>query len=133
VLINREKVFVFKWPDYSYIYKDISPPIIINIIKHKAWQAANFLCPKPLLLLIIKMLKEQLNRGMLKYFKGLYRNLWFLVKKKKPGEYKLINLAIYLNIVIRRDVNLPLSINEFIDEFVGYYIISLVNLYSGYN
>jgi hypothetical protein len=79
------------------------------------------------------MLKERLDKGVLKYSKGLYRNLWFLVKKKKPGEYKLINLAIYLNIVIRRDANLPLSINEFMDEFIGYYIISLVNLYSSYN
>jgi hypothetical protein len=79
------------------------------------------------------MLKEQLDRGVLEYSKGLYRNPWFLVKKKKPGEYKLINSAIYLNIVTRRDANLPPSIDEFADEFIGYYIISLVNLYSGYN
>ena len=79
------------------------------------------------------MLKERLDRGVLEYSKGLYRNPWFLVKKKKPGEYRLINSAIYLNIVIRRDINLLLSIDEFIDEFIGYYIASLVNLYSGYN
>jgi hypothetical protein len=56
-----------------------------------------------------------------------------LVKKKKPGEYRLINLAIYLNVVIRRDANLLLFVDEFADEFTGYYIASLVNLYSGYN
>jgi hypothetical protein len=79
------------------------------------------------------MLKERLDKGVLEYSKGLYRNPWFLVKKKKPGEYRLINLAIYLNIVTRRDINLSPSIDEFIDEFAGCYIISLVNLYSGYN
>jgi hypothetical protein len=79
------------------------------------------------------MLKKQLDKGVLEYFKGLYRNPWFLVKKKKPGKYKLINLAIYLNIIIRRDINLSSSINEFINKFTGYYIISLVDLYSGYN
>ena len=79
------------------------------------------------------MLKERLDRGVLEYSKGLYKNLWFLVKKKKPGEYRLINLAIYLNVVIRRDANLLLSVNEFIDEFTGCYIISLVDLYSSYN
>jgi hypothetical protein len=79
------------------------------------------------------MLKEQLNKIVIEYFKGLYKNLWFLIKKKKPREYKLINLAIYLNIVTRRDINLPPFINEFIDEFAGYYIISLVNLYFNYN
>ena len=79
------------------------------------------------------MLKERLNKGVLKYFKGLYKNLQFLVKKKKLREYKLINLIIYLNIVIKRDINLLLFINEFANEFIGYYIISLVDLYSGYN
>jgi hypothetical protein len=70
---------------------------------------------------------------VLEYSKGLYRNLWFLVKKKKPGEYRLINLAMHLNVITRRDINLPPSVDEFADEFTGYYIISLVDLYSGYD
>ena len=70
---------------------------------------------------------------MLEYFKGLYRNPWFLVKKKKPGEYRLINLAIHLNVVIRRDANLSPFVNKFTDKFTGYYITSLVDLYSGYD
>ena len=79
------------------------------------------------------MLKERLDKRVLEYFKGLYKNLQFLIKKKKPGEYKLINLTIYLNVIIRRDINLLLFVNEFTDEFTGYYIISLVDLYSSYN
>jgi hypothetical protein len=39
----------------------------------------------------------------------------------------------YLNIIIRYNTNLPLLVNEFVDKFIGYYIISLINLYSGYN
>jgi len=39
----------------------------------------------------------------------------------------------YLNIITRQDANLLLFINKFIDEFIGYYITSLVNLYSNYN
>jgi hypothetical protein len=70
---------------------------------------------------------------VLKYSKGLYRNPWFLVKKKKLGEYRLINLAMYLNVVTRWDANLPLFIDKFIDEFTGCYIVSLVDLYSGYD
>jgi hypothetical protein len=83
--------------------------------------------------LIVKIFKERLNKGVLEYSEGLYGNLWFLVKKKKPGDYRLINLATYLNIVTRRDINLPLFIDEFIEEFISYYIASLVDLYSGYN
>jgi hypothetical protein len=70
---------------------------------------------------------------VLEYSEEPYRNLWFLVKKKKPGDYKLINSATYLNIVTRRDANLPSSVNEFAEEFTDYYITSLVDLYSGYN
>jgi hypothetical protein len=70
---------------------------------------------------------------VLEYSKGPYRNLWFLVKKKKPGDYRLINSATYLNIVTRRDTNLPPSVNEFTEEFIGCHIASLVDLYSGYN
>jgi hypothetical protein len=79
------------------------------------------------------MLKERLNREVLEYSKGPYRNLWFLVKKKKPRDYKLINLATHLNIITRQNTNLPLSINEFTKEFIGCYITSLVDLYSSYN
>ena len=38
-----------------------------------------------------------------------------------------------MNIVTRRDTNLPLLVDKFVEEFAGYYIISLVDLYSGYN
>jgi hypothetical protein len=79
------------------------------------------------------MLKERLNRGVLEYSEGPYKNPWFLVKKKKPGDYRLINSATHLNAVTRRDANLPPSVNEFAEEFIGCYITSLVDLYSGYN
>ncbi len=38
-----------------------------------------------------------------------------------------------MNVVTRRDVNLPLLVDEFVDEFTRCYIISLVDLYSGYD
>jgi hypothetical protein len=133
VLINREKAFAFEWPDCGQIHEDVSPPIEINTIEHKAWQAANFPCPKPLLPLVVKMLKDRLDRGVLEYSEGPYRNPWFLVKKKKPGEYRLINSATHLNAVTRRDANLPPSVDEFANEFAGCHIASLVDLYSGYD
>ena len=70
--------------------------------------------------IVIKMLKDRLNRGALKFSEGLYRNLWFLVKKKKPREYRLINLATHINIVTRQDTNLPPLVNKFVEEFARY-------------
>ena len=79
------------------------------------------------------MLKERLDKGILKYSEGPYKNLWFLVKKKTLRDYRLINSATHLNIIMRRDANLLPSVDEFAKEFAGYYIISLVDLYSGYD
>ena len=70
--------------------------------------------------IVIKMLRERFNKGVLEYLEGLYRNPWFLVKKKQPGEYRLINSAIHLNVVTRRDVNLSSLVNEFAKEFTRY-------------
>jgi hypothetical protein len=70
---------------------------------------------------------------VLEYSKEPYKNPWFLVKKKKPGDYRLINSVTHLNIVTRRDANLPPFVDEFTEEFIGYYVASLVDLYSGYN
>ncbi len=86
MLINREKVLAFEWPECGRFHEDVSPPITINTVEHKAWQAPNFPCPKALLPTVIKMLKDRLDRGVLEYSEGPYRNAWFLVKKKKPGE-----------------------------------------------
>ncbi len=38
-----------------------------------------------------------------------------------------------INIVTRRDTNLPLLVDKFVDKFARCYIISLVDLYSRYN
>ena len=60
---------------------------MISTVPHKAWQAASFPILKALLPLVIIMFKERLDREVLEYYNRLYRNTWFLVKKKKPGEY----------------------------------------------
>jgi hypothetical protein len=39
----------------------------------------------------------------------------------------------HLNAIIRQDTNLLLLVNKFANKFIGCYITSLVNLYSGYN
>ena len=55
------------------------------------------------------------------------------MKKKEKGKYRLINIAIEINCVIVRDINLPPSINEFFKEFAGYVIVFLIDFFSGYD
>jgi hypothetical protein len=55
------------------------------------------------------------------------------VAKKEVGEYQLINIIIKINEVILKNTNLPLLIDEFLEEFIGYIMALLINFFSEYN
>src|SRR6266498_359127 len=79
------------------------------------------------------MLREYLQKSLIEPSYTLYRNPYFLVKKKEGDKYRLINNAVEINRVTIRDGNLPLAVNEFSKEFGNYIIISFINFFSGYN
>src|SRR6266536_4798855 len=79
------------------------------------------------------MLRERLQKGLIELFYTLYRNPYFLVKKKKENKYYFINNAVEINRVIIRDGNLSPAINEFSEEFSNYTITSFINFFSDYN
>ena len=69
------------------------------------------------MLIVIKMLLEQLNRGILEKCNKPYKNPQFLVAKKLASTYKLINAAIKMNSITLQDVNMLLLIDKFLKEF----------------
>ncbi len=83
--------------------------------------------------MIIEMFKNRIKKGVLKLNYNSYRNPWFLVKKKKKGKYRLINIIIEINRVIVRDANFPPSINEFFKKFTDYIIAFLIDFFSNYD
>ncbi len=133
LMINREGAIAFDWKEVSKIHEDVSPPIVIKTVEHKAWQEKNFPCPRALVPIVVKMLLERLDRGVLEKCDGPYRNPWFLVAKKTAGTYRLINAAMKMNSVTLRDANLPPSVDEFSEEFAGCSIASLIDFFSGYD
>ena len=82
---------------------------------------------------MIEILKDRIKKDIFEPSYGPYRNPWFLVKKKEKGKYRLVNIAIEINRVIVRDVNLPPFVNEFFEKFVGCVIVFLIDFFSGYN
>src|SRR6266536_2227240 len=79
------------------------------------------------------MLREYLQKSLIEPSYTLYRNPYFLVKKKEGDKYRLINNAVEINRITFRNGNLPLIINEFSEKFNNYIITSLINFFSGYN
>jgi hypothetical protein len=79
------------------------------------------------------MLRDRLKKGVLEPCDGPYRNPWFLVKKKSASKYRLINVALLINKVTKRDTNMPPDTNEFAEESASIALTSLVDIYSRYD
>ena len=52
---------------------------------------------------------------------------------KKAGKYRLINAAQRFNAVTIKDASLPPSADDFSEEFAGFALLSLLDLFSGYD
>ena len=81
---------------------------------------------------VIKIIKDRRDCGALERSFGSYRKPWFLVPKK-TGKYRLINSAQRLNALTIKDASLPPTVDEFSKEFAGYPLISLLDLFLGYD
>ena len=79
------------------------------------------------------MFKDRLKRRTLKYSYRLYQNPQFLVAKKEKGEYRLVVATVAMNKVTIRDANMPPNIEEFLEEFTGCVVASLLNFFSRYD
>ena len=55
------------------------------------------------------------------------------MKKKKPGQYRLVIAAQNINRVTIRDINLPPLSDDFAEEFSGMWMTSLLDWLSGYD
>ena len=63
------------------------------------------------------MLREKINVELFEKCHDLYRNFLFLIKKKS-NKYRIINVAMNINRVTSRNVNLFFQINIFVENFV---------------
>ena len=132
MLYNWEKAIAFNFLHIKKVRLEVVPPQVIKTIKHKAQQVPSFSIPRALQLIAIKMLRERLKNGVLKYYDSPYRNLQFLIEKKSKA-YHLINAAVKMNRRTIQDANLPLSVDKFFKEFAGCQIALIIDLFSKYN
>ena len=75
------------------VHPDVVPPQRIYTVEHTPWQVPAPPVPRALVSVATEMVRQRLDRGVLEYCNGLYRNPWFLVAKKATGQYRLINNA----------------------------------------
>ena len=78
------------------------------------------------------MLQLYVKIEILKYYNKLYKNPWFLVKKK-CGKYHIVNTAMNMNQYIIHNMNLPSNIKKFIKRSAEMTVTLLINFYFKYN
>jgi len=132
VLFSKEKGIAFDFTEKGVFKQEVEPPHVIPTIAHEPWQVANFKVPKALEGEVIEIIRKKLECGALERCCGPYRNSWFLVPKKDKG-YRLINTAQRLNAVTIKDASLPPSAEEYSEDFAGFSVLSLLDLFSGYD
>ena len=132
VLFNYESGIAFDFIEKGRFLDDVKPLHLIPTMLYIPWQAKSFKMPKALEQEVVQIIKDRIDCGALERSFGSYRNPWFLVPKK-TGKYHLINSAQRLNAVTINDVSLPPMVDEFSEKFARNPLISLLDLFSGYN
>ena len=102
-------------------------------MSHKVWQIFDFLVSKTSKFIVINILQKQISVELLKWCFEFYRNSWFLIDKQIKNKYRIINVAMNMNEVIIRDVNLPFNVEKFSKEFARMCVVFLINFFFEYN
>lgn len=132
MLYRREPALAWTFQHIGRLNPEVLPPTKIRTIPHKAWQAAAYQVPKPLREEAVRMFRERIEAGTLEPGYGPYRNPWFLVEKKDGG-HRVINSAVHINAVTIRDAMLPPDVEEFAEHVSGRPLISLTDIFSGFD
>ena len=133
MLFNREAALAWDFSKIGRVRPEVAPLQKIRTIKHTAWQVPGFRIPRALNKKVADILREHLAKGIVEPCHRTYRNPWYVVKKKLPGEYRLVNSAVEANRVTIRDANMPPNPDKFSEEFAGCFIGSLIDWFSGYD
>ena len=102
-------------------------------MSYKVWQIFDFSVSKILKLIIVNMLQKWISVELLKLCFEFYRNSWFLINKKIKNKYRMINVAMNMNEVIIRNINLLFNVEEFSKEIAKIYVVFLINFFFEYD
>ncbi|MGQ3285766.1 RNase H-like domain-containing protein [Bosea sp. (in: a-proteobacteria)] len=133
MLKRREKALAFEDADMGLLLPHIEGPVKIYTVPHVPWKYRRPNLAQKEQEVSITILKHRLFHLILEPSCGPYSNRWFVIPKKKPGQYRFIQDLQPANKVIIRDAGNVPRIEEILEKFGGYPIYSTLDLYSGYD
>ena len=133
-LLYRQKVaLIWNFSEIDRVKSKIIKNQKIRTMSYKIWQVFNFSVSRILKLVIVNMLQKQINVELLKSCFKSYCNSWFLINKKVKNKYQMINVAMNMNEVIIRDVNLLFNVEKFSKEFANMCIAFVIDFFFEYD
>ncbi|THU87319.1 hypothetical protein K435DRAFT_604823, partial [Dendrothele bispora CBS 962.96] len=123
--------FAFQFSEKGFFDRKYYPDYEIPVIEHTPWQRPPIRVPNAILEEVKSEIRTQELAGRFEPTVSSYRSAMFAVAKKK-GVRLVINLE-ELNSVTVQDSSLPPNVNDFAEDFVGYAMYGLFDLFSGFD
>ena len=132
MLERHGKAFAFAPEEIGCVDPAIVEPMVIFTVPHVPWSLKPIQVPRAHMPMLMKLLKQKVELGILEPSSAPYSNRWFTVPKKN-GTLRFIQDLQPVNKVTIRNTGVGPSIDEFAEAFAGRSIYSVGDLYSGYD
>lgn len=132
MVIAREGAFAWGFEHLGKVEDYVAAPQKIRTVPHQAWQYPAIRMAPSIREELMKMLGDRMNAGTIEWSAAPYRNRFFAVKKKSGGLRMIVDCQTVNGNTIR-DANPPPNPDEFSERFAGKRMLSLVDLFSGYD
>ena len=132
VLLLNERSIAFEESERGTFRSDYFSDYIIPVIEHEPWIEKNIPLPQGHKEEIISLLKEKIKAGVYERAHTAYRSKWFCVKKKEGG-LRIVHDLQKLNGVTIRDSAVPPIIEEFVEEYAGRSVYTVLDMFWGFH
>lgn len=126
------KAFAFNDSEIGCANPEIIPPMIIFTMPHVPWKFKPIPVPKAHYDALLELLRNRMKSRVIEASTSPYSSRWFTVPKKN-GKLRFIQDLQPVNRVTIRDTGTAPLIHEYVDEFCRRSILSIGDLYSGYD
>ena len=132
LLERHGKAFAFSPGEIGCVDPTIVEPMVIFTVPHVPWSLKLIQVLRAHMPMLMKLLKQKVELGILKPSSSPYSNRWFTVPKKN-GTLRFIQDLQPVNKVTICSSGVGPSIDEFAEAFARRSTYSIGDLYSGYN
>ena len=132
ILRINERSIAFGDGDIGTFHQSYFTDYRIPVVGHRPWVEKNIPLAKGRYNDIIRALKDKIRAGVYEEANTVYRSRWFGVGKKDGG-IRLVHDLQSLNKVTLRDSAVPPIADEFIEDYAGRMVYTVLDMYGGFH